>query len=116
MANANRGAVALEAGDKVYSLRFTTNSICELEDHFGQPISQVVEAMQDGKGVGMKMIRGLVWGALIDQHPDMDLKEAGAVLDAAGQDAVMEKVGLAMQRFFPDREEGKENPPKAEAK
>lgn len=116
MANPHRGAVALEAGGKVYSLRFTTNSICELEDSLGKPIMQIVSDMQGESGASMKMIRSLVWAALLDGHPDMGPKEAGALIDEAGMETVTEKIGLTIQRFFPDQE-GQESsrPPKAKA-
>ncbi|MEC9246275.1 hypothetical protein [uncultured Nitratireductor sp.] len=117
MANPNRGAVALETEDKVYSLRFSTNAICELEEHFGKPIMQIVNELEDESRVSMGMIRSIVWAALLEHDPEITHKEAGRVLDHAGQQVVMEKIGLALQRFFPDAgaEKGKANPPKAKA-
>ncbi|MDX1170246.1 hypothetical protein GOL87_25290 [Sinorhizobium medicae] len=102
MANPNRGAVALEAGDKIYSLRFSTNSICELEEHFGKPIMQVVKEMEDQSKVSMGMVRSIVWAALLEHDENMTHKEAGRILDEAGREVIMEKIGLALQRFFPD--------------
>lgn len=116
MANPHRGAVALETDGKVYSLRFTTNSICELEEHFGQPIAKIVTELQDESNASMKMVRAVVWGALLSEQPDITLKDAGNLLDEVGVDALTEKLGLALQRFFPDAEAGeKKNPPKAKA-
>ncbi|KFB10332.1 hypothetical protein [Nitratireductor basaltis] len=114
MANAERGAVALEAGGKVYSLRFSTNAICEVEDHFGKPIMKIVEDLQDETNVSMKMVRALVWGALLEEHPAIQPSQAGYLLDEVGVPVMTEKIGLALQRFFPEAE-GKANPPKAKA-
>ncbi len=114
MANPHRGAVALEAGEKVYSLRFTTNSICELEDHFGgKGISQIVVEMQGQPS--MKLVRAMIWGALIDGHPNLTMKEAGTILDEVGIETITEKLGEALKRYFPDAKEGEANPPKAKA-
>jgi len=116
MANPHRGAVALEAGGKVYSLRFTTNSICELEDSLGKPIMQIVNDMQSESGASMKLIRSLVWAALLDGHPGIGTKEAGALIDDAGMETITEKILLAIQRFFPDQEgQERARPPKAKA-
>ncbi len=116
MANQNRSAVALEAGDKVYSLRFSTNAICELEEHFGKPIMAIVNDLEDESRVGMGLVRAIVWAALLEQNPNITHKEAGRILDEAGQQVVMEKIGLALQRFFPDGEASdKPRPRKAKA-
>lgn len=114
MANPHKGAVALETADKVYSLRFTTNSICELEDALGRPVGEIVSDLQSAEKSSMKLIRSLVWGGLIADQPDLTTKEAGEILDSVGMAEMTAKIGTAFQRFFPSRKGGaNENPPKA---
>ncbi len=111
MANPHRGSVALQAGDTAYSLSFSINAICELEDAMGKPVAQIAEDLRDEANVRMSTIRKVVWAALLDHH-DLDLKEAGTVATDAGLPACMEAVGKAFALTFPEAK-GKTNPRKA---
>lgn len=115
MANPHKGAVALETSDGIRSLRFSTNSICELEDHFGgKPIMEIVSELEDESRVSMKMVRAVIWGALIADWPEASLEDAGNILDEVGIDVMTGKLGEALRRFFPEAQEGG-NPPEAPA-
>jgi len=111
MANPHRGEVSLKAGDTTYTLSLSANAICELEDHTGRDIGDIASSLNGN--VAMKLVRALVWAALQDHHPDMDIKGAGRVITEAGMPACMEAIGVAFQRAFPDAEEGSARPPKA---
>lgn len=113
MANPHRGQVSLKAGDTIYTLSLSANAICELEDHTGREIGDIASALNGS--VGMKMVRALVWAALQDHHPEIDIKGAGNVITAAGMHACMEAIGAAFQRAFPDVEGDDARPPKAKA-
>lgn len=104
MANAVRGQVSLEAGGTTYTLCLSTNALCELEDATGESVAAITERM-NGSGVHMKTVRVLVWAALQDHHPDIDLKGAGNVITAAGMKATMEAVGKAFELAFPVAED-----------
>lgn len=111
MANPHRGQVALKAGDATYTLCLSANAICELEDHTGRSISEIATSL-NGNNVGMKTVRALVWAALQDHHPDVDLKEAGRIITDAGMAETMEAVGNAFSLAFPEGDGGS-RPPKA---
>lgn len=121
MANAQRGGVTLEAGGKAYTLSFSINAMCELEDAFGKPVMEVIEDFQnadtDGSKLSIKTVRVLIWAALIDHHPEMTQQDAGRLTIGTDMNTVMEKVGLALQRAFPEQEgkKGSTNPPEAKA-
>lgn len=103
MANPHRGEVALVAGDQTYTLVYTTNSLCELEESLGQSIEQIVNNMNH-----FKVRRAVVWAGLMKHHK-MSITEAGDVMDAAGVPATVEAVEKAITAAFPP-------PPEAKAK
>lgn len=119
MANPQRGSVALQAGDRAYTLSLSVNAMCELEDAIGQPISQIAEQLNRAESVRLSTVRALVWAALRDHHPETTLAQAGELMSAVGVPAVMEKIGEAFQLAFPDGGEGApaggKNPRRAKA-
>jgi len=116
MANPHRGSVALQVGDRAYTLSFSVNALCELEDLLGQPVAQIALSLNDPGNVRMSTVRALVWAALRDHHDETALKEAGQIATEAGVPACMEAIGKAFKLAFPEAE-GKEvgRPPKAKA-
>ncbi|MBN7777780.1 hypothetical protein JYP49_14360 [Nitratireductor aquimarinus] len=121
MANVHRGGVTLKAGENAYTLSFSINAMCELEDAFGKPVMEVIEDFQNvgtkGAAPSIKTVRTLIWAALIDHHPEMTVEDAGRISLSVDVNTLMEKVGTALQRAFPSQEgdQGKANPPKAKA-
>jgi len=111
MANPNRGGVAVSVGDDEWTLSFSVNALCELEDHLGKPVPQIVDALGDPANLRITDVRALVWAALLDHHGDISLKEAGAVAARIGVLPCLEKVGKALEIAFPTKA-GK-NPRKA---
>lgn len=105
MANPHRGGVDLKAGDAVYTLSFSYNALCELEDAFdGLPVPQIAKKLNDPEHVSIKDVRRIVWAALRDHHSDVDLLGAGEVITAAGPAATMDAIGKAFSLAFPDAE------------
>ncbi|NGP19297.1 hypothetical protein [Devosia aurantiaca] len=118
MANPHLGEVPLIAGDATYKVSLSLNAMCELEDAFGRPLLEVIGDLQaaqaDPKGLRITTIRMLVWGALQDHHPDIDLKRAGVIAGEAGLPIVMEAIIKAIHLAFPQAKAGtKPNPRKA---
>lgn len=86
MANVHRGEVSIPGTGHV--LRFTNNSLCEVEDALGINLPQVF-AQMNGGAPSLRLLRALVWGGLRHDKPKLTLAEAGDVIDAAGGLAVM---------------------------
>lgn len=107
MANPHKGQVALSADGRVYTLSFSINALCELEDAVGETVNAIAAQMSDGSRVKLKTIRTLVWAALRDHHPETSLEDAGDIIGAAGVPAAMEAIGEAFAKAFPEAEEGK---------
>lgn len=112
MANPHRGSVALQAGDRAYTLSFSVNAICDLEAEVDKPVAEIIAAIQDPKQLRLSTVRVLVWAALRDHHEEVTIKEAGVITTDAGIQAAVEKVGRAFQLAFPEAK-GKANPRKA---
>lgn len=106
MANPHRGEVAFEADGNSYTLRFSANAICELEEATGRGALslmmefQALEQPRDAKGkalpetpaaqaerlgrIKMTTVRALFWAMLRDRQPEITLREAGELIEAAG--------------------------------
>ncbi|MFC0246791.1 GTA-gp10 family protein [Falsochrobactrum ovis] len=116
MANHYRGSVALQVGDQAYTLSFSVNALCELEDLLNLPVAKIAATMNDAEDVRISTVRALVWGALRDHHSEIDLKGAGDIASTAGIPACMEAIGQAFRLAFPQEEaKGTARPRKAKA-
>lgn len=115
MANPHRGSVSLQAGDRAYTLSFSINALCELEDAFDAPVAKIAADMDKAENVRIKSVRLLVWAGLRDHHEEVDLKGAGLIATEAGIPACMAAIGQAFKLAFPDRE-GKKTPRPPKAK
>lgn len=118
MANPLKGEVELKAGEESYTLTFSVNALCELEDHFGEPVAKIAQRLNDPDNLRLSTVRALVWAGLRDHHDDVDIKEAGRVATAAGIPACVEAIGKALELAFPADKEGTDRPrpPKAKAR
>ncbi|TDX72599.1 hypothetical protein EDE05_12820 [Neorhizobium sp. R1-B] len=115
MTNSQRGSVALQAGGTAYTISFSINALCELEDVFGMPPSKVSSLFEDEEKTSMKDIRKLIMVSLHDHHPDVDENRAGVIGTAAGIGVTMEAIGKAFSLAFPEAKAGSGNPRKAKA-
>lgn len=100
MGNSSRGSVALQVGDTAYTVSFSINALCELEDAFGVTVQEVGALF--GENASMKDVRKLARCALSDHHPDVSDKEAGKVVSDAGLPAFMDAVQKAFKLAFPE--------------
>jgi hypothetical protein len=83
MANRERGEVDLTVAGKAYTLRLTTNGICELESRTKVTLGQVFVAL---RMVDFTKTRELLFQALQEHHAKDfgDLKRVGVLIDKAG--------------------------------
>jgi hypothetical protein len=101
MANPARGEVGFKAGDAVYTLKFSTNAICELEDHLDKGLNTIVANMER-----LTTVRALLWAGMRAHHPDVTLKQAGEMIDRVGMAPATEAIGKALTAAFPPATEG----------
>jgi hypothetical protein len=116
MANPLKGEVTLKAGEALYTLVFSVNAICELEDDLGEPVAKIADKLNDPESLRMTTVRALVWAALRDHHEGVDHKEAGAIASEAGIANCMEAIAKAFQLAFPADREDADSPRPSKAK
>lgn len=121
MANALKGeaAVDLEDGRKL-TFCFDVNAWIDIGEELGKvrgkdfTPDEIIAALQDKKNPpGLKLMRVMIWGGLRKYHPDMTIRDAGAIMAEAAP--AME---AAMSNGLPVEEEGTAveadaNPPKS---
>jgi len=102
MANRQKGEVAFEVEGASYTLRFTIDAICALEDRLDQGLGEIAMRALTSKRVGF--MRGLMWAGLRQHHPDVDMVAAGELIAGLGMAQAGELLGEALSAAFPDRE------------
>lgn len=117
MANSQRGEVAFLAGDSSYTLSFSINALCELEDALGDGVNAIAAQLGNPGAVRIKTLRAVLWAGLLDHHDGLSIDDAGRVMTEAGIPATMAAIGKAFAAAFPDaKPDAKANgsrPPKA---
>lgn len=94
MSNRERGTVTVEIDERSYTLVMDFNALCELEEVLSTPgkertIPEIIVQIQKG---GVRFTRAFIWAALREHHPEVTIKEAGALVTKAGG-----PLGLAQQ-------------------
>lgn len=106
MANKDRGEVTLQAGDVTHKIRFTVNSLCNLEDEMQMPITEIGAQLGSAKQVKLGTLRTILKHGLFQQPT---LEEAGEIIGAAGLPAVLSAIAAGIAQAFPEPEAGKTN-------
>ncbi len=121
MANKQKGEAPLFIGGQTRSLKFTMNSIAELEDELGLSVDDFEHA------TGFKAIRGFIWAGLLHTNPKLKIEQVGVWFDQAADESDIvefrESCTEAVRRAFllysgidPDAEEVEAKPPEGELK
>jgi hypothetical protein len=120
MANAKRGETSFFVGQgkdrKDYTLRFSLNTLCTLEESLKKPFSDVYNGWAQGN-ISITEFRETVKAALGKQGREMSPEEVGDLIEDAGFELVMEKLMEAFENSALNvgpQEGPKEDPPKAE--
>lgn len=91
MANKQRGYVKITL-DKERNLRYTLNSLAELEDVLGVPLSEL-----ENVHMGMKQVRAFLWAGLIHEDKDLTLEKVGDMVDMDNMNEINEKITEAFK-------------------
>lgn len=59
---------------KEYKIEYTVNSLCEIEELAGMPISQLMDRQ-------FSATRLLFWGGLRENHGELTMKDTGKIID-----------------------------------
>lgn len=98
MTNRFKGEVPLALPDgRNFTLVVDQEALLEAETAYGKPLPQMLADM--GQGFA-SATRALLWGGLRAKHPDVSLREAGAILFDHGE-IVAGAMGEAIEAAFP---------------
>lgn len=100
MANPHRGEASFKIGGVDYTLAFTTNAICELEELLDRSFKVIVQDM--GR---LSHARALLWAGLRVKHPAVTLEMAGEIIDTLGMKPCADVIGKALANSFPKADE-----------
>ena len=109
-----KGEVIFEADGRSYTMLFSINAICNLEENLGKTINQISESLQNTETMRMSLARSVFRAGLSDLHPKTTEKQAGEIITNLGFQPAMDLINKAFSLTFPS-EEGQENPPKPAA-
>lgn len=89
MANKEKAIVEVEL-DKVRNIRFTLNSLAEIEDKLGVPLSKLKDVE-----MGVKTVRTMLWAGLIHEDEELTERQVGNMVDFSNLEYVQTKVSEA---------------------
>lgn len=104
MANPARGEVAFTVADTEYTLKYSTNAICELEERLDKGLNVIVANMER-----LTTVRALLWAGLRAKHPDVTIQQAGELIDKVGMAQATEVIGKALTTAFPPAKDDAKN-------
>lgn len=111
MANPFKGEVPLTVGADTYTLSFSANALCELEDALDKPLDEIIEMLRNAATVRLSTMRVMFWQALRDHHPDMTLEDTKAILRQVSPKDMGGLIGRAFSLAMPE-DKADENPKK----
>ncbi|MGE7932115.1 hypothetical protein [Viridibacillus arvi] len=88
------------ADGKEYEIKFDLNSLCTLQDKFGE---DVFTALSGIDGSDFKLIRTILFVVL--EHEGLTEKEVGSLIDMSNMPSVVEALSMAVHNSAPENEE-----------
>lgn len=80
MANQHKGEVAFKAGEESYTLSYSANAYCELEDALGMDVNGIIQMVGASATVKLSTLRIIFWKGLEDHHEGISFDEAKRIL------------------------------------
>jgi hypothetical protein len=102
MGNIHRGDIEFTVDKKVYTLRYSINAMCDLEERLGQSVVEVGTLMSDPAKLSMSVIRSIFWAGLRDHHEAITETEAGRIMSALGIVEASQMIAKAFASAFPE--------------
>lgn len=104
MANQHRGYVEIKL-DRPRTLKFTFNALAQLEDVLN--LESIIEL--ETKKLSVKIVRAMLWAALLHEDENLTLEDAGRLMDqAASFVELVQSIQKAYQIAMSGNEPGKE--------
>jgi len=113
--NKHKGELAITIGEKTYTARLSSNSLCSLETVTGQDSIPLVigflTALSKGKGLSISHMRAILWAMLREHHSELSLQDAGNLIDEAGVKYIGKCISDIVPLTWPKADEGSSHPP-----
>lgn len=100
MANRQKGEVAFQLEGKAYTLRYSIDALCALEQSTGMKISEI--GLLSGGAAGITELRALLWAGLRERHAELDLKAAGELIRLDKVAELTKSIVDAFMAAFPE--------------
>jgi hypothetical protein len=98
------GEVGFDADGERFTLTFSIDALCNLEEAAGCSISKIGEGLRDEGKPQLRTIKTMFWAALTERHPDMTQKDASTLMGKIGFVTAGRLVLEAFALAFPDSE------------
>jgi tail tube GTA-gp10-like protein len=102
MANPHKGEVEFTVDRTAYTLSFSINAMCELENALGGNVVELAGMMADPSKMTFNKIRAVFWAGLLDHHDGIDEVAAGRIMKDVGFAAAAELIVKAFTVAFPE--------------
>ena len=96
-----KGETRFKSGGKEYTLKFTFNAFCDLEDSFDLSIQQILKKLEAASKKGdfsLRDVRAMMRCGLSHFHPGILTDQAGAIIEGLGNR--MEAFDLVTSAFI----------------
>lgn len=109
--NKFRGDLKIELADGEYTLRYTTNAVCQIEEVTDKGLYEAAMSTRIGD------IRATLWGGLLYENPRIMLEDVGSLMDGVSLVYIREKVteaislGVNIGIAEEDEQPGESEPP-----
>lgn len=114
MGNPLKGDVTFEAGGRSRRLRYSADALCAMEGQLDMGIFSIAQKLQD-PDPRLEFIRVVFWAGLLEQDPEITVREAGDLVVELGVMDALAKIAEAMQAAFPEKKGASAGPRKARA-
>ena len=103
------GGASFSAGGVQYTLRFSFGALCHFEDLADKSLVEALSEIQKmGENIRFKVLVPIIQAGLFDTHPDISERDVMS-LEVDSVKVLIDAIGDAAQKAFPDEEKPKGN-------
>src|SRR5688572_26747681 len=79
-----KGEVGFDADGGRFTLTFSIEALCELEEAAGFSMAKIGTILKDPEKPNLRIVKCMFWAALTDHHPDITQKDASKLMSQIG--------------------------------
>lgn len=108
MADNPKGELTFEARGRSYTLVYSFDALCQVEDQLDAPLKAVARKLAAGR---LSHLRVFLWAGLRARHPEIDLQTAGDMIMEVDQAVLADVIARALTEAFPKQMEAAKGAP-----